>query len=381
MARRRIGFWYRVVVVVVKPLLLLFTKRDWRGMEHIPAQGGFVTAVNHISYVDPLTYAHFQYESGREAHFLAKSSLFRIPVVGRIIRGAGQIPVFRDSADAALAFRSAVEAVNRGDCVAVYPEGTITRDKALWPMSGKTGAARIALTTGAPVIPIAQWGAQDILPPYGKRPRLFPRKTMKVIAGPPVDLDEFRGRDLTAEVLRGATDRIMDAVTELLSKLREEPAPPRSARRKAANGDARATPEPPADSDASDDAAATAPAETPANTGDAAAKSADSAPATRPTTPDARTKSAEPAPAVEPATSPSVVAPANTGDTAAQSAPSASATASANTGDATPAARPDGAADSAASGTPAPADAAARTADEPVVPSRADGRAAEGGAA
>ncbi|NUU24194.1 MAG: 1-acyl-sn-glycerol-3-phosphate acyltransferase [Streptomycetaceae bacterium] len=235
MARRRIGFWYRVVVVVVKPLLLAFTKRDWRGMEHIPTEGGFVTAVNHISYVDPLTYAHFQYDSGREAHFLAKSSLFKIPVVGRIIKGAGQIPVYRDSADAALAFRAAVEAVNRGDCVAVYPEGTITRDKALWPMQGKTGAARIALTTGAPVIPVAQWGAQELLAPYAKRPKLFPRKTMKVIAGPPVDLDEFRGRELTSEVLRGATDRIMDAVTELLSKLREEPVPPRERRRKGKN--------------------------------------------------------------------------------------------------------------------------------------------------
>jgi 1-acyl-sn-glycerol-3-phosphate acyltransferase len=232
MARRRIGFWYRVVVVVVKPLLLLFTKREWRGMEHIPAEGGFVTAVNHISYVDPLTYAHFQYDSGREAHFLAKSSLFKIPVVGRIIKGAGQIPVYRDSADAALAFRAAVEAVERGDCVAVYPEGTITRDKAMWPMPGKTGAARIALSTGAPVIPVAQWGAQDILPPYGKRPKLLPRKKIKVLAGPPVDLDEFRGREMTAEVLRGATDRIMDAVTELLVKLRDEPAPPREQRRK-----------------------------------------------------------------------------------------------------------------------------------------------------
>jgi hypothetical protein len=119
--------------------------------------------------------------------------------------------------------------------VAVYPEGTITRDKALWPMQGKTGAARIALTTGAPVIPVAQWGAQELLAPYAKRPRLFPRKTMKVLAGPPVDLDEFRGRELTAEVLRGATDRIMDAVTELLAKLRDEPAPPREQRRKGKN--------------------------------------------------------------------------------------------------------------------------------------------------
>ncbi|MFI1578731.1 lysophospholipid acyltransferase family protein [Embleya sp. NPDC020630] len=226
MARRRIGFWYRLAVVVVKPLLLLFTKRDWRGTENIPTSGGFVTAVNHISYVDPLTYAHFQYDTGRVPRFLAKSGLFKIPFVGRVLAGAGQIPVYRDSADAALAFRAAVEAVEKGECVAVYPEGTITRDKTLWPMLGKTGAARIALTTGAPVIPVAQWGAHELLPPYTKRPRLLPRKTMRVLAGPPVDLDEFRGRELTADVLRGATDRIMESITELLVKLRDEPAPP-----------------------------------------------------------------------------------------------------------------------------------------------------------
>ncbi|OPC80969.1 1-acyl-sn-glycerol-3-phosphate acyltransferase [Embleya scabrispora] len=226
MARRRIGFWYRLAVVVVKPLLLLFTKRDWRGTENIPTSGGFVTAVNHISYVDPLTYAHFQYDTGRVPRFLAKSGLFKIPFVGRVLAGAGQIPVYRDSADAALAFRAAVEAVEKGECVAVYPEGTITRDKTLWPMLGKTGAARIALTTGAPVIPVAQWGAHELLPPYTKRPRLLPRKTMHVLAGPPVDLDEFRGRELTADVLRGATDRIMESITELLVKLRDEPAPP-----------------------------------------------------------------------------------------------------------------------------------------------------------
>ncbi|MFI1378540.1 lysophospholipid acyltransferase family protein [Embleya sp. NPDC020886] len=226
MARRRIGFWYRLAVVVIKPLLLLFTKRDWRGTENIPTSGGFVTAVNHISYVDPLTYAHYQYDSGRVPRFLAKSGLFKIPFVGRVLAGAGQIPVYRDSADAALAFRAAVEAVEKGECVAVYPEGTITRDKDLWPMPGKTGAARIALSTGAPVIPIAQWGAHELLPPYGKRPRLLPRKTMHILAGPPVDLDEFRGRELTSDVLRGATDRIMEAVTELLAELRDEPAPP-----------------------------------------------------------------------------------------------------------------------------------------------------------
>ncbi|NYI06580.1 lysophospholipid acyltransferase family protein [Allostreptomyces psammosilenae] len=234
MARSPYGFWYRFVAAVLKPPLLLLTKREWQGMEHIPAEGGFVTAVNHNSYLDPVAYAHFQYNTGRPPRFLAKSSLFHIAGVGTVLRGMKQIPVYRDSADAAKAFRAAVDAVGRGECVAVYPEGTLTRDPDLWPMAGKTGVARIALMTGAPVIPVAQWGAHQVVPrwirgaagPEGKfRVRLFPRATLRVLAGPPVDLSEFRDRELNADVLRAATDRIMDAVTELLAELRGEEPP------------------------------------------------------------------------------------------------------------------------------------------------------------
>ena len=226
-SRRRIGFWYRLAAVIVKPWLIVFFKRDWRGMEHIPAEGGFITAINHNSYLDPLSYAHFQYNTGRVPRFLAKAGLFRAPIVGTLLRGTGQIPVFRESADAASAFRAAVTAINSGECVAFYPEGTLTRDPALWPMVGKTGAARVALLTRAPVIPVAQWGAHEAMPPYAreKRLRLLPRKTFRVLAGPPVDLTEFYDREPTAETLRAATDRIMDAITALLAELRGEPAP------------------------------------------------------------------------------------------------------------------------------------------------------------
>jgi 1-acyl-sn-glycerol-3-phosphate acyltransferase len=115
--------------------------------------------------------------------------------------------------------------VRRGRLVVVYPEGTLTRDPDLWPMVGKTGAARIALSAGVPVIPVAQWGAQDILYPYAKRPSLLPRKTIHANAGPPVDLDDLRGRPITPELLREATDRIMAAVTSLLEEVRGETAP------------------------------------------------------------------------------------------------------------------------------------------------------------
>ncbi|MGI5471081.1 lysophospholipid acyltransferase family protein [Streptomyces sp. CA-132043] len=227
MSRHRIGFWYRLAAVIAKPPLVVLFKRDWQGMENIPAEGGFITAVNHNSYLDPLSYAHYQYNSGRVPRFLAKAGLFKGGFVGAVMRGTGQIPVYRESTDAATAFRAAVDAINRGECVAFYPEGTLTRDPDMWPMQGKTGAARVALLTKAPVIPVAQWGANEAMPPYAKdkKLRLFPRKTLRVKAGPPVDLDEFYGQEPTAEVLRAVTDRIMTAVTAILAEVRDEPAP------------------------------------------------------------------------------------------------------------------------------------------------------------
>ncbi|MFE7545502.1 lysophospholipid acyltransferase family protein [Streptomyces platensis] len=227
MSRRRIGFWYRLAAVICKPPLLVLFKRDWQGMEHIPADGGFITAVNHNSYLDPLSYAHYQYNTGRVPRFLAKAGLFKSGFVGVMMRGTGQIPVYRETTDAANAFRAAVTAIEKGECVAFYPEGTLTRDPDLWPMQGKTGAARVALLTKAPVIPVAQWGANDAMPPYAKEKklRLLPRKTLRVQAGPPVDLSAFYDREPTAEVLRAATDVIMTAITEQLAVVRGEPAP------------------------------------------------------------------------------------------------------------------------------------------------------------
>lgn len=219
------GWAFSTAVAIVKPPLRAFTRRRWIDGHKIPATGGCVVAGNHISHLDPFTFAHFIYDNGRLPRYLAKAEVFEVPVGGRIIRSAGQIPVSRLTSDASQAFSAAVEAVNRGECVAVYPEGTITRQPGLWPMTGKTGAARIALTTGCPVIPVAQWGVQDILAPYAKMPSLLPRKLVTMKAGDPVDLDSLRGEPLTPEVLRQATSRIMDAITTLLEEIRGERAP------------------------------------------------------------------------------------------------------------------------------------------------------------
>lgn len=223
--QQRKGWAFGFCVAVLEPLLLLLTKRRWQGGENIPARGGVVLAVNHVSYLDPLTCAHFVYAWGRIVRFLAKAEMFDVPVLGRIVRSARQIPVHRLTTDASLSFSAAVDAVRAGECVVVYPEGTITRQPDLWPMTGRTGAARIALASGVPVVPIAQWGANHILSPYAKRLRLFPRKTIYMSAGTPVDLDDLRDQPLTPEVLREATDRIMDDVTRLLEDIRGEQAP------------------------------------------------------------------------------------------------------------------------------------------------------------
>jgi 1-acyl-sn-glycerol-3-phosphate acyltransferase len=216
---------YRFVRGVLLLPMSALTRRDWRGQEHIPREGGVVVATNHLSHVDPFTFGHFIDDAGRAPKFLAKSELFEAPVVGSIVRAAGQIPVYRETGDAVDAFRAAVAAVRAGDCVAIYPDGTLTRDPDLWPMIGKTGAARLSLVTGCPLVPVAQWGPQAILAPYHRIPRLFPRPLVHVWAGPPVELDDLRGQEPTRQVLREATDRLVGAIVGMLEQMRGRTAP------------------------------------------------------------------------------------------------------------------------------------------------------------
>ncbi len=216
---------YAFAAGMLRPTMFALTRRDWHGAENLPATGGFLAASNHISYVDPIALAHFLYDNGKPPHFLGKHEIFETPGVGAILRHADQIPVFRETGHAVDAFRAAVAAVESGKCIAIYPEGTLTRDPDIWPMTAKTGAAKIALTTKCPVIPIGQWGAQAMLAPYGKRPHLIPRPTMQVTAGPPVDLADLYDQPMTREVLREATDRILAAITGIVADLRGEPAP------------------------------------------------------------------------------------------------------------------------------------------------------------
>ncbi|MDZ7576981.1 MAG: lysophospholipid acyltransferase family protein [Candidatus Nanopelagicales bacterium] len=221
-----LGPWYRFAVCVLWPPMMGLTRRDWRGAEHLGKPGeGCVVAANHLSWFDPIVVAHFLNDNNRAPRFLAKDRLFEVPVVGSIVGNSGQIPVYRATDNASDSVRAAVDAVEQGEAVLVYPDGTLTRDPDLWPMTGKTGAARISLLSGCPVIPVAHWGAQDVMRPYKKELRVLPPKTMRVAAGPPVDLDDLRGLPMTTEVVEEATTRIVDAITDLLADLRNERPP------------------------------------------------------------------------------------------------------------------------------------------------------------
>lgn len=227
MERRRFPRTLWVVVLLLRPLLMVTTKRDWQGQENLPS-GGFVFAPNHISHLDPFLISHFMVDQGIPPRFLAKDTLASLPVLGWVVRHAEQIPVYRSTEGAAESLRAAIAAVEAGSVVAIYPEGTITRDPGAWPMSGRTGAVRVALATGKPLVPVMQWGPQAILWPYSKKVRLFPRKTMHVRVGQPLDLSDFEGRPLTDQLLHEATDRLMDALTDMMAEVRgERPTTPR----------------------------------------------------------------------------------------------------------------------------------------------------------
>ena len=216
---------YRGIAHVIRPMLRAMTRKDWSGTENLPTEGGFIAASNHMTNIDPLTFAYFLWENGFAPKILAKASLFKVPVMRNLLHATGQIPVYRNTVSAAESLTAAVTAINDGDCVAVFPEGTLTRDPDLWPMVAKTGVARLALTTRAPVVPVAQWGPQLLLHRYEKLLRPFPRKTLTIVAGPPVDLSDLYDRPQDTATLREATERVMAAVTALLSDIRGEEPP------------------------------------------------------------------------------------------------------------------------------------------------------------
>lgn len=222
--RPRLTRAYRNAARTVRPIVRALTRQDWQGAHHLPTNGGCVVAANHISHADPFAVAHFLLDNGHPPFFLGKASLFEVPLLGRWLGACEQIPVHRGEGRASDAYRDAVAAVRAGRCVVIMPESTITKDPLGWPMLGKTGAARLALEVGAPVLPLAQWGARELLDIDGTF-RPWRRPVMRMRLGTPIRLDDLRNRPMDGQVLRAATARIMAAITDGVATLRGEEPP------------------------------------------------------------------------------------------------------------------------------------------------------------
>ncbi|MDT4960776.1 MAG: hypothetical protein QOF87_423 [Pseudonocardiales bacterium] len=220
------GFWIRLCVVVLFPVDSLLFRLRWHHLERMPppSKGGVIIALNHVSYIDTVLMARLVWSSGRVPRFMIKAGMFSKPFLGQIMRGAGQIPVHRGTADAASSLDDAVTALERGEAVVIYPEGTITKDPTQWPMEAKTGIARLVLLSpDTPVVPVGQWGAQ---PTKRFNPlRLVRRRLAEASVGERVDLSRFRGAQPDSATLREITDTIMSAVRDEVAGLRGEPAP------------------------------------------------------------------------------------------------------------------------------------------------------------
>ena len=202
---------YLIAKGILKPFLHSWFRWNIEGLENLPRKGAALLAFNHISYLDPLATAYAVDKADRVPRFLAKSELFQDKRIAWILRGAKQIEVKRGTATAPMALDNAFAALNKGEIVVVFPEGTISEDPDLKPLPPKTGAARLALGSNAPLIPCAVWGTQNIWPKGYAKNWWPPRQDILVrigepmkVEGDPDSTDDWRrvSEDLMAEIDR-----------------------------------------------------------------------------------------------------------------------------------------------------------------------------------
>ena len=208
---------YQLARAILRPWLRTWFRWTIEGAEAIPRSGPAILAFNHIAFLDPFAAALVVDEAGRRPRFLAKSELFNDKRIAWILKGAKQIEVRRGSRDAPMALDHAFAALERGEIIVVFPEGTITDDPDLSPMRGKTGVARLALGSGTPVIPCAVWGTANIWPKgYAKR-WWPPKQDILVRVGEPL---EVAGDPDSPEDWQRVSDEVMERIGVLVAGLR-----------------------------------------------------------------------------------------------------------------------------------------------------------------
>ena len=195
--------------------------------------GPVIVVANHTSFADGILLALVGRRLGRSLRLMATGGVFRSGLVGPLARRLGFIPVLRGTDAAAGSLDAAATALEAGEAVGLFPEGRITRDPLHWPERSKTGAVRLAIRTGAPVVPVALVGAQQVVGPTGIGARLLRntvlRPRVRVAVGEPIDVRRLA--DVTGDepvddaTVRRVADEVMTALVSQVAELRGEPAP------------------------------------------------------------------------------------------------------------------------------------------------------------
>lgn len=220
--------WLTFCQVVMYPMSFLLGRKKTSGRENVEIEGGYLLVANHISHLDPLYDSVAVRKSGRVPRFMAKASLWKVPVLGQALAGSEQIPVERGGAGAGQqALELAIKALENGKVVLIYPEGTVTRDPGHWPMKPRPGIGSLALAGDFPVIPVAHWGSHQVYASYveGRRFKPLPRKDVYTVFGEPIDLTELRSRPVDARSIRDASLLIMTVVRDMVAEIRGETPP------------------------------------------------------------------------------------------------------------------------------------------------------------
>ena len=230
---------YGLAAAFVTAVLAVFSRiqvERQRGRAAVAAslpEGPIIVISNHTSYADGALLALVCRRHGRSLRLLATAGVFRAPLLGRVPRRLGFIAVHRGTTAAADSLEQAAQALAEGEAVGLFPEGRLTRNPQRWPERAKTGAVRLALLSGAPIVPIAMEGAHRVVGDKHivrtlvtnmiRRPRVITK------VGSPIDVRALVANDSaaepTVEQVREAADVVMERLIDLVEELRGQTAP------------------------------------------------------------------------------------------------------------------------------------------------------------
>jgi 1-acyl-sn-glycerol-3-phosphate acyltransferase len=204
---------YRTLELTLAPALRAAYRPEITGTGHVPGHGAVILAANHVSFADEV---FTPLAARRQIAYFAKAEYFTAPglrgrAMAAFFRGMGHVPVARaDTRSAAASIEVGIEVLDAGGALGIFPEGTRSPDGRLYKF--RTGVARLALRTGAPVVPVGLVGTRDVLRPDSRR---WHRKPVGVHFGAPLQFGHLADQERSARVLREVTESIRTAVQEL----------------------------------------------------------------------------------------------------------------------------------------------------------------------